>query len=107
MLKWYIKSHTEPGDGEHAASLHHYTDKEFLVETDKHVVEKVVDYKPKRAIFQEKKNWLVKYKCYPDAEWQPASPFIHDISGNWLAHNAKHSIDMGTKDVGMIYTPKS
>ena len=106
-LKLYIPPHTEPGDGEHAAPLHYYTDQEFLVETDKYVVEKVLDHKPKRATSRGKKKWLVKYKGYPDPEWQPASSFMHDINEDWLAYNAKHRIDVGIKDVRMIYTPKS
>ena len=47
--KLYIPPHTEPGDGEHAAALHYYTDQEFLVETDKYVGENVLDQKPKLA----------------------------------------------------------
>ena len=96
-LKLYIPPHTERGDGEHAAPLHYYSDQEFLVETDKYVVEKVLDHKPKRATSREKKNWLVKYKGYPDPEWLPARSFMHDINEDWLAYNANHRIDVGIK----------
>ena len=87
--------------------LHYYTHQEFLVETDKYVVEKVLDHKPKRATSRAEKKWLVKEEGYPDPEWQPASSFMHDINEDWLAYNAKHRIDADIKDVRMIYTPKS
>ena len=53
-LNLYIPPHTEPGDREHAAPLHYYTDQEFLVETDKYVVEKVLDHKPKLGTSRKK-----------------------------------------------------
>ena len=71
------------------------------------MVENIFDHKPKRATSREKKKSPVKYEGYPDPEWQPASSFMHDITEDWLAYNAKHHIDVGIKDVRMIYTPKS
>ena len=84
-LKLLMSPHTEPADGEHAAPLHYYTNQEFLVETDKYVVEKVSDHKPKRATSREQRKGLVKYKGYPDPESQPASSFMHDIDEDCLA----------------------
>ena len=106
-LKLYIPPHTAPGDGEHAAPLHHYTDQEFLVETDKYRVEKILDHKLKQATSREKTKWLVEYKGYPDPEWQPASSLMHDIDEDWLAYNANYRIDVGIEDVRIIYTPQS
>ena len=71
------------------------------------MVEKVLDHKSKRATSSGKKKWLVKYKGSPDPEWQPASSFTHDINENWLGYDAKHLIDVGIKDLCMVYTPKS
>ena len=41
------KLQVAPGlDGEHAAPLHYYTGQDFLVKTDKYVLDKVLDHKP-------------------------------------------------------------
>ena len=57
-LKLYIPPHTKPGEGEHAAPLHDCTNKKFLIETDKYVVETVLDHKPKPATCGENRSGL-------------------------------------------------
>ena len=49
----------------------------------------------------------MKFKGYPDPEWQPASFLMHEINEDWLAYNAKHRTDVAIKHLCMIYTPKS
>ena len=62
-LKLYILRHTETPDGEHAAPLHYYTDQEFWLETDKYVMEKLLDHRPKHATSREKRKLFVKYEA--------------------------------------------
>ena len=104
-IKPYIPPHTEQGEDTQTPPLHYYTDQDFLIETDTYVLEKVLDHKPKRATSKQPKQWLVKYKGYPQPEWQPASSFLHDINDDWLAYNAKHGISVDLRDVRMIHSP--
>ena len=104
-IKPYIPPHTEQGEDTQTPPLHYYTDQDFLIETDTYVLEKVLDHKPKRATSKQPKQWLVKYKGYPEPEWQPASSFLHDINDDWLAYNAKHGISVHLRDVRMIHSP--
>ena len=57
-LKLHVPQNTDPGNGDHAAPLHYYTDQEFLVYTDKYVVEKVLDQKPTQAPRGKKRSGL-------------------------------------------------
>ena len=104
-IKPYIPPHTEQGEDTQTPPLHYYTDQDFLIETDTYVLEKVLDHKPKRATSKQPKQWLVKYKGYPEPEWQPASSFLRDINNDWLAYNAKHGISVDLRDVRMIQSP--
>ena len=104
-IKPYIPPHTEQGEDTQTPPLHYYTDQDFLIETDTYVLEKVLHHKPKRATSKQPKQWLVKYKGYPEPEWQPASSFLHDINDDWLAYNAKHGISVDLRDVRMIHSP--
>ena len=79
-IKPYIPPHTEQGEDTQTPPLHYYTHQDFLIETDTYVLEKVLDHEPKRATSKQPKQWLVKYKGYPEPEWQPASSFLHDIN---------------------------
>ena len=72
---------------------------------DTYVLNKVLDHKPKRATSKQAKQWLVKYKGYPEPEWQPASSFLHDINDDWLAYNGKHGISVDLRDVCMVHSP--
>ena len=104
-IKTYLHPHTEQGEGTQTRPLHYYTDQGFLIETDTYVLEKALDHKPKRATSKQPKQWLVKYKGYPEPEWQPASSFLHDINDDWLAYNTKHGISVDLRDVRMVHSP--
>ena len=38
--------------------------------------------------------WRVKYRGYPEPEWQPATSFLQDIHEKWLKNNTPHKVDL-------------
>ena len=60
--------------------LHHYTDQDFLVESDKYVIEDIVSHTTVGRRRRKHIEWEVKYRGYPETEFQPASTFMHDIN---------------------------
>ena len=47
-------------------------------------------------------EWEVKYRGYPDSEWQPASSFMNNVTDVWLQYNNKHNIDVSVKDLRIL-----
>ena len=72
--------------------LHFYTDAEEMVESDRYIVERILDHKPKGRGSNRGTKWLVKYKGYEEPEWQDARAFLHDINEDWLSYNKRHKL---------------
>ena len=65
--------------------LHFHTDAEEMVESDRYIVERIPDHKPKGKGSNRGTKWLVKYKGYEEPGWQDARAFLHDINEDWLS----------------------
>ena len=89
-------------DGQEAP-LHYYTDTEYLVESDRYIIDDII----RHATFGSGRNkhtkWLVKYRGYPEPEWQSSSAFLHDINDTWTKYNKKHKIDISLSDIRAIW----
>ena len=79
--------------------LHYYTDQEFLIETDTYILDHIRDHRRVGKGKNRRIEWEVKYRGFPDYEWQPASSFINNVTDVWLQVNNKHNIDVSVKDL--------
>ena len=82
--------------------LHYYTDSEFLVDSEKYIIEDVVGHTKVGRGKNRHIQWDVKYECFPDTEFQPMSAFMHDINETWTKYNAKRKIDLRLADIRFI-----
>ena len=73
-----LKPYLAPEEG--GPPLQYYTDQECLVESDKCVIEDIL-------LHRKRIEWEVKYRGFPNTEFQPASAFMHDINDLWRAYN--------------------
>ena len=78
--------------------LHYYTEREEMVDSEKYILEKVLKHRVRKG----KHEWLVKYRGYPEPEWQPVTSFLHDINSYWLAFNARKGVDIKLSDVRVV-----
>ena len=86
-LKPYLPLHDLNGK---EPPLHYYKDSEFLVDSEKYIIEDIVGHTKVGRGKNRHIQWEVKYKGFPDTEFQPASAFMHDINETWTKYNAKH-----------------
>ena len=98
-LKPYLPPHDLNGK---EPPLHYYTDSEFLVDSEKYIIEVIVGHTKVGRGKNRHIQWEVKYKGFPDTEFQPASAFMHDINETWTKYNAKHKIDLRLADIRFI-----
>ena len=95
-----LKPYLAPEEG--GPPLHYYTDQEFLVESDKYVIEDILSHQKVGRGPRKRIEWEVKYRGFPNTEFQPASAFMHDINDIWRAYNKKHGIDLQLSDIRCI-----
>ena len=98
-LKPYLPPHDLNGK---EPQLRYYTDSEFLVDSEKYIIEDIVGH---TLVGRGKKRhikWEVKYKGIPDTEFQPASAFMQDRNETWTKYNAKHKIDLRLAHIRFI-----
>ena len=98
-LKPYLPPHDLNGN---EPPLHYHTDSGFLVDSEKYIIEDTVGHTKVERERNRHIQWEVKYKGFPDTEFQPASVFMHDINETWTKNNAKHQIDLRLADIGFI-----
>ena len=99
QLKPYLPPHDLNGK---EPPLHYYTDSEFLVDSEKYIIEDIVGHTKVGRGKNRHIQWEVKYKGFPDTEFQPASAFMRDINETWTKYNAKHKIDLRLADIRFI-----
>ena len=80
-------------------SLCYYFDSDFLVESDTYILEKVLDHRGVGKGKNKRYEWYVQYRGYPEADWQSATSFLHDINEDWRKYNTKHGIDLTPSQV--------
>ena len=97
-VKPYISMKGER-DQELTPPLHYYSDSDFLVESDTYILENVLDHREVGRSKNKRYEWYVKYRGYPEPEWQPATSFLHDINEDWRTYNTKHGIDLTLSQV--------
>ena len=95
-----LKPYVAPEEG--TPPLHYYTDQDFLVESDKYVIEDIVSHTTVGRGRRKHIEWEVKYRGYPETEFQPASAFMHDINDLWTQYNKKHKIDLQLSDIRQV-----
>ena len=96
-----IKPYIPPSPDEQAP-LHYYTEQEFLVETDQYIVEDIRGHKTSGRGKNKEILWEVKYRGFPETEWQPASAFMNNVTDVWLKYKRKHNIDISIKDLRVL-----
>ena len=62
------------------------------MESDRYIVERILDHKPKGKGSNRGTKWLVKYKGYEEPGWQDARALLHDINEDWLSYNKRHKL---------------
>ena len=67
-----------PPSPDEQAPLHYYTEQVFLVETDQYIVEDIQGHKTSGRGKNEEILWEVKYRGFPEVEWQPGSAFMNN-----------------------------
>ena len=72
--------------------LHFFMDAEEMVESDRYIVEEILDHKPKGRGKNRGTKWLVKYQRYEQPEWQDARAFPHDNNEDWMPYNKRHEL---------------
>ena len=75
------------------APLHYLSEREGLVEMEDYIVDRVLKHEMRGSGTNRKLWWGVKYRGYPEPEWQPATSFLHDIQEEWLKYNKRHRLD--------------
>ena len=78
--------------------LHYSTEREEMVDSEKYIREKGLKHRERKG----KHEWLVKYRGYPEPEWQPVTSFLHDINSDWLAFIARKGADIKLSDVRVV-----
>ena len=96
-----IEPYIPPSSGEQVP-LHYYTEQEFLVETDQYIVEDIRGHKTSGRGKNKEILWEVKYRGFPETEWQPPSAFMNNVTDVWLKYNRKHNIDISIKDLRVL-----
>ena len=81
-----IKPYIPPSPDEQAP-LHYYTEQEYWVETDQYIVEDIRGHKTSGRGKKKEILWEVKYRGFPETEWQPASAFMNNVTDVWLKYN--------------------
>ena len=81
------------------APLHYFSEREGLVETEHYIVDTVLKHGMRGSGTNRKLRWRVKYRGYPEPEWQPATSFLHDIQEEWLRYNKRHRLDLKLSDL--------
>ena len=84
------------------APLHYHTDQGFLVETDTYIVEHIRDHRKTGRGKNQRLEWEVKNRGYPDYELQPASSFMNNVNDVWLKYNKKHNVEVSIKDLRIL-----
>ena len=74
--------------------LHHYTDREGLIETNDSEVERVLE----DPVVRGKRQWRVKFRGFLEPEWHYAGSFMHDINKTWARYNRRKGIDVSLSD---------
>ena len=49
--------------------LHYYREREEMVDSEKYILEQVLKHRVRKGTHE----WLVKYRGYPEPEWQPVT----------------------------------
>ena len=91
-----------PPSPDKQAPLHYYTQQEFLVETDQYIVKDIRGHKTSGRGKNKEILWEVKYRGFPETQWQPASAFMNNVTDVWLKYNQKHNIDISIKDLRVL-----
>ena len=86
--------------------LHYYTDQEFLIETDTYILEHIREHHRVGKGKNRRIEWDVKYRGFPNYEWQPASFFMNNVTDVWLKYNNKHNINVSVKDLRILVSQK-
>ena len=63
-----------------------------MVESDRYIVERILDHKPKGRGSKRGTKRLVKYKGYEEPEWQDARAFLHKINEDWSSYSKHHEL---------------
>ena len=95
-----LKPHVAGEEG--TPPLHYYTEQDFLGESDKYVIEDIVSHRTAGRGRRKHIEWEVKYRSYPETEFQPTSAFMHDINDIWTHYNNKHKIDLHLGDICQV-----
>ena len=95
-----LKPYMAPEEG--TPPPHYYTDQDFLVYSDKYVIEDIVSHTTVGRGRRKHIEWGVKYRGCPETEVQPASAFMHDMNDLWTQYNKKHKIDLHLSDIGQV-----
>ena len=93
-----LKSYVPYRDGTRAP-LHYFSEREGLVESEDYIVDRVLKHETRGSGANRKLWWYVKYRGYPQPEWQPATSFLHDIQEEWLKYNKRHRLDLKLSDL--------
>ena len=91
QLKPYV-----PYKDDEKAPLHYYKDREGLMETDDYVVERVLGDR----IVRGRRQWVVKFRGFPEPEWHYAGSFMHNINDARAPYNRRKGIDVSLSDLG-------
>ena len=81
------------------APLQFFSERKGLVETVGYVVDRILKHEMRGSGANCKLWWRVKYRGYPEPEWQPATSFLHDIQEDWLKYNKRHRLDLKLSDL--------
>ena len=95
-----LKPYVAPEEG--TPPLHYLTDQDFLVESDKYVIGGIVSHMKVERGRCKHIEWEVKYRGYPETEFQPASALMHDMDVLWTQYNQKHKIDLELSDIRQV-----
>ena len=64
--------------------------------SDTYVVEKILKHRTNKAGHQE---WLVKWRGYRKATWEPVQSFIEDFQIDWLEYNRKENVTVDFRNI--------
>ena len=69
------------------------------METEDYIVDRALKHDAWGSGANCKLWWYVKYRDYPQPEWQPATSFLHDIQEEWLKYNKRHELELKLSDL--------
>ena len=92
-----LKPYVAPEEG--TPPLHYYMDQEFLVESNKYVIEDIVSHTTVGRGCCKHIEWEVKYRRYTMTEFPPASAFMHDINDHRTQYNKRQKIDLHLSNI--------